>query len=213
MKVKVYNQEGKEVEEVELPDEVFGVKMNKNLVHQAVVAQMANSRQAIAHTKDRSEVSGGGKKPWRQKGTGRARHGSIRSPLWRGGGVTFGPTNERNFSQKINKKMKKKALLIALSEKARINNIIILDKLELEKIKAKEMAGIIKGMGVIKKDIKRGVLIALADKNENVIKAARNIPKLSTIAVNSLNLIDVMKFKYLIMTKDGIDKVKEVFSK
>ncbi len=208
MKVKVYNQEGKEVEELELPDEIFGLKINKGLIHQAVVAQMANSRQVIAHAKDRSEVSGGGKKPWRQKGTGRARHGSIRSPIWKGGGVTFGPTKERNFSKKINKKMRRKALLMALSGKAKDKELILLDDLKISTPKTKELTKVIEGLNKIKKDVRRGTLIALNNKEENIIKAVKNIPKFSTIGINSLNIVDILKYKYLLMTKDGVNKLK-----
>ncbi len=208
MLIKVYNQEGKEVGETQLPAEVFGVKLNNDLVHQAVVAQMANSRQILAHAKDRSEVSGGGKKPWRQKGTGRARHGSIRSPIWRGGGVTFGPTKNRNFSKKINKKMKRKALLMALSEKAKDNEIIILDELKIGEPKTKLAAKIFNNLAKIKKDVKKGALVLMAEKNENATKAARNIPKLETIGMGSLNIVDVLRYKYLIMTKDSIEKLK-----
>jgi large subunit ribosomal protein L4 len=208
MKVKVYNQEGKEVEELELPEGVFGVKLNKDLVHQTVVTQMANARESIAHTKDRSEVRGGGKKPWRQKGTGRARHGSIRSPIWRGGGVTFGPTNKRVFSKKINKKMRQKALLMVLSSKAKDNELIILDNLKINSPKTKEVAAIVKNLENIKKDIKRSVLIALAKKDENVIKAVKNIPKMGSIGINSLNVVDVLKYKYLVITKAGINGLK-----
>jgi large subunit ribosomal protein L4 len=204
----VYNQEGKEVEELELPDEVFGLKLNKNLLHQAVVAQMANSRQVIAHTKDRSEVSGGGKKPWRQKGTGRARHGSIRSPIWKGGGVTFGPTKEKNFSKKINKKMKRKALLMALSGKVKDNELILLDDLKISTPKTKELSRVIESLSKIKKDFKRGALIALENKEENIIKAVKNIPKFSTIGIRNLNIVDILKYKYLLMTKDGVNKLK-----
>jgi len=213
MLIKVYNQEGKEVEKLELPDEVFGLKVSNDLVHQAVVAQTANAREVLAHTKDRSEVRGGGKKPWRQKGTGRARHGSNRSPIWRGGGVTFGPTNERNFSLKINKKMKKRALLMVLSGKAKSDQLVVLDDLKINDAKAKEMVKVIKNLEGMKKDIRRGALVALAEKNENIIKAARNISKVETISINSLNVVDVLKMKYLVMTKDGINRVKEIFVK
>lgn len=208
MKVKVYNQEGKEVEELELPEEVFGLKLNKDLVHQAVVAQMANARAVIAHTKDRSEVRGGGKKPWRQKGTGRARHGSIRSPIWRGGGVTFGPTKERNFSKKINKKMRQKALLMVLSSKAKDSELVVLDDLKLSSPKTKEMVGIMKNLEKTRKDIKRSSLVALVKKDENVVKTVKNIPKMGAIGINSLNVVDVLKYKYLIMTKEGVNELK-----
>ena len=144
MFVKTYDQTGKEVGQTRLPLEIFGVKMNQDVVHRVVLAQRANQRQITAHTKDRSEVRGGGKKPWRQKGTGRARHGSIRSPLWRGGGVTFGPRKERNFKQKINKKMRRKALFMVLSAKAKDNLLVILSDLKLEKPKTKLMAEVLK---------------------------------------------------------------------
>ncbi|KKR02925.1 MAG: 50S ribosomal protein L4 [Parcubacteria group bacterium GW2011_GWF2_39_13b] len=205
---KVYNQDGQEIEELELSEEIFGLKLNKDLIHQAVVAQMANSREAIAHVKDRSEVRGGGKKPWRQKGTGRARHGSIRSPIWRGGGVTFGPTKERNFSKKINKKMRQKALLMVLSSKAKDNELVILDDLKLNSPKTKEMAGIMKNLEKAKKDIKRSSLVVLVKKNENIVKAIKNIPKMGAIGINNLNVVDVLKYKYLIMNKEGINELK-----
>lgn len=208
MKVKVYNQEGKEIEELELPEGVFGLKLNKDLIHQAVVTQMANARDVIAHTKDRSEVRGGGKKPWRQKGTGRARHGSIRSPIWRGGGVTFGPTKERNFSKKINKKMRQKALLMVLSAKAKDNELIVLDNLKINSPKTKEMAIVVKNLENVKKDIKRSALIALVKKDENIIKAVKNIPKMGSIGINNLNVVDILKYKYLVLTKEGISGLK-----
>jgi len=209
MKVKVYNQNGKESEELDLPDGVFGLKLNKDLVHQAVVTQMANARDVIAHTKDRSEVRGGGKKPWRQKGTGRARHGSIRSPIWRGGGVTFGPTKERNFSKKINKKMKQKALFMVLSAKVKDNELIVLENLKINSPKTKEMAVLVKNLENIKKDIQRSALIALAKKDENIIKAVKNIPKMGIIGINNLNVVDVLKYKYLVTTKEAINAIEE----
>ena len=143
LKVLTYTQNGKESGKAELPSEIFDVKMNSDLVHQVVIAQMSNQRQVIAHTKDKSEVRGGGKKPWKQKGTGRARHGSIRSPIWKGGGVTFGPTKDRNFKKKINKKMRRKALFMVLSSKVKDKEMIILDELKIEKPKTKEIMKII----------------------------------------------------------------------
>ncbi len=209
----VYDQEGREAGKIQLPVGIFGVKRSRSLIHQAAVAQMANSRQVLAHTKDRSEVRGGGKKPWRQKGTGRARHGSIRSPLWRGGGITFGPTKERNFSKKINKKMRRKALLAVLSGKVRDNELIILDKLQISSPKTKEMVKIVGGLAKIKEDIKKGALIVLAEKDNNIIRAAKNISKFETIGINSLNVVDLLKRKYLIMTKEGINKLRGVYIK
>lgn len=203
----VYDQEGREAGKIQLPVGIFGLKISKSLIHQAVVAQMANARQVLAHAKDRSEVRGGGKKPWRQKGTGRARHGSIRSPLWRGGGATFGPTKERNFSKKINKKMRRKALLAVLSGKARDNELIVLDKLQISSPKTKEMMKVVGGLTKIKEDIKKGALIALAEKDDNIIRAAKNISKFETIGIGSLNVVDLLKRKYLIMTKEAISGI------
>jgi len=147
MKASLYNQEGEEIKKVDLPSEIFDIELNSDLVHQVVVAQMSNSRKVIAHTKDRSEKRGGGRKPWRQKGTGRARHGSIRSPIWRGGGVTFGPTKDRNFSKKINKKMKQGALLMTLSSKIKEDEFVLLDKIELTEGKTKLMNEMINNLG------------------------------------------------------------------
>ncbi len=146
MKISTYTQNGKESGKAELPSEIFDVKMNSDLVHQVVLAQMSNQRQVIAHTKDKSEVRGGGRKPWKQKGTGRARHGSIRSPIWKGGGVTFGPTKDRNFKKKINKKMRRKALFMVLSSKVQDKEMIVLDKLKIEKPKTKEIAMVIENL-------------------------------------------------------------------
>lgn len=209
----VYDQEGRETGKMRLPDGIFGLKRSRSLIHQVAVAQMANARQVLAHTKDRSEVRGGGKKPWRQKGTGRARHGSTRSPLWRGGGVTFGPTKERNFSKKINKKMRRKALLAVLSGKARDNELIVLDKLQLSSSKTKEMIKVVGGLTKIKEDIKKGALIALVEKDNNVIRAVKNISKFETIGISSLNVVDLLKKKYFVVTKDAIGRIKEIFVK
>lgn len=214
MKVTVYNQEGKEVGTTLLPEEIFGLKVNPDLVHQVVVSQMANRRKVIAHAKGRAEVRGGGKKPWRQKGTGRARVGSIRSPLWRGGGVTFGPTKERVFKKKINKKMRKIAFFMALSVKAKNNLLLILDKLSLRQPKTKSMTKIIDNWKLEIKNFKEGsCLIALPRKDENIIRATRNIPNLQTIEARNLNTLDLLSFKYLIMPKETIKVIKETFLK
>lgn len=214
MFVKVHNQEGKEVGKVELPANVFGLKVNEELICQAVNAQRANSREAIAHTKDRSEVRGGGRKPWRQKGTGRARHGSIRSPIWRGGGVTFGPTNERVFSQKINKKMKRKALLMTLSSKVRDKESIILDKLDLTEAKTKKMVEILNKLkSKLKKDLDKGVLIVLPTVAQKIITASRNISKVKTIQADSLNIYDILSYHYLLMPKESIKIIQKFYTK
>jgi len=214
MKVTVYNQEGKEVGQTLLPNEIFGLKVNPDLVHQVVVSQMANRRKVIAHAKGRAEVRGGGRKPWRQKGTGRARVGSIRSPLWRGGGVTFGPTKERVFKKKINKKMRKIAFFMALSAKVKNNLLLILDKLSLEQPKTKSMTKIIENWKLKIKNFKEGsCLIASPRKDENIIRATRNIPNLQTIEARNLNTLDLLSFKYLIMPKETIKVIKETFLK
>jgi len=209
MKTTVYNQEGKEVGQTLLPKEIFDVKMHPDLIHQVVVSQMANRRQVIAHAKNRGEVRGGGRKPWRQKGTGRARHGSIRSPLWKGGGVTFGPTKERVFKKEIPKKMKRKALFMVLSEKAKNNLLIVIEKLETEKAKTKLMAEILKKLPLQGKSS----LIALPKMDKNLILAMKNIPNIETIQAKDLNCLDLLSFKYLLMPKESIKVIKETFSK
>ncbi len=208
MKIAVYNQEGKEIGSVLLPKEIFEVKINLDLVHQVVVSQMANRRRVIAHAKDRSEVRGGGKKPWRQKGTGRARAGSRRSPLWKGGGVTFGPTRARVFKKKINKKMKRKALLMALSAKAKNNLLLILDKLSLTEVKTKLMAKILK-----KLPIKGSFLIVLPKLDKDIVRATRNLAGIETIEARNLNVLDSLSSKYLIVPKESMKVIKETFLK
>jgi len=206
LKTKIYNQEGKESGKMELPERVFGVELNDDLVHQVVVAQMANSRQVLADTKDKGEVRGGGKKPWRQKGTGRARHGSIRSPLWKGGGVTFGPTTDRNFSKRINKKMKTKALFMVLSGKLKDKEIVVVDDLKINKTSTKAMKNIFKGL-----PIKGKVLLSLDKSDENILNSVKNIPGVSVLASDSLNVVDLLKNKVLVINKRGIEKIGEVY--
>lgn len=212
MKVSLYNQKGDEIKKVDLPSEIFDIELNSDLVHQVVVAQMANSRKVIAHTKDRSEKRGGGRKPWRQKGTGRARHGSIRSPIWRGGGVTFGPTKDRNFSKKINKKMKKGALLMSLSSKVKENEFVLLDKIELTEGKTKLMNEMISNLGKkLKKDLNKSLLIVLPKTDLKISRAVKNIPKIKTIRADSLNVLDILNHQYLIFFQDSIKVVKETY--
>jgi large subunit ribosomal protein L4 len=206
MLVKTYDQNGKEVGQTRLPSEIFDVKANSDLIHQVVVSQMANKRTVIAHAKDRAQVRGGGKKPWRQKGTGRARHGSRRSPLWKGGGVTFGPTKERNFEKKINKKMKRKALLMVLSAKVKNNLLLVLENLALEKPKTKLMAEVFKNLS-----IKGSSLIILPGLEKDIIRATRNIPKTATVEARNINALDLLSFKYLVMPKEAIKVIKETF--
>ena len=206
MLVKTYDQSGKEVGQTRLPSEIFDVKVNPDLVHQVVISQMSNKRTVIASTKDRAQVRGGGKKPWRQKGTGRARHGSRRSPIWKGGGVTFGPTKERNFEKKINKKMRRKALLMVLSAKAKNNFLLVLEKLTLEKPKTKLMAEVIN-----KLPIKGSSLLVLPELEKDIIRAARNIPNTATVEARNLNALDLLSFKYLVIPKEAIKVIKETF--
>jgi len=213
MFVKIYNQMGEEVGKTLLPKEVFDVKLNSDLVHQVVVSQLANRRRVIAHTKDRAEVSGGGRKPWRQKGTGRARHGSIRSPLWRHGGVTFGPTKEKVFKKEIPKKMRRKALFMVLSAKVKNNLLIILDELKLEKAKTKFLAQLIENWKLKIENFGKGnILIILPEMDKNIILAARNLPNVQTIQAKDLNCLDLLSFKYLVIPKEAVKVIKTTFT-
>ena len=191
-----------------LPKEIFDVPMNADLLHQVVVSQMANRRVAIAHTKDRSEVRGGGIKPWKQKGTGRARHGSRRSPIWIGGGVTHGPTNERNFKKILPKNIKRKALFVALSEKSRNNLITVIDSFDVKEIKTKKMIEMLNNLG-----INGSCLIVLPKIDSNIILSTRNIPKVKTIQAKDINCLDIVSSKYLLIDKKGLEVIKETFKK
>jgi len=209
MLVKTYNQKGEKLDQTKLPAEIFGLKINLDLVHQVVVAQMANRRKTTAHTKGRGEVRGGGKKPWRQKGTGRARHGSIRSPIWRGGGVTFGPTKEKVFKKTINRKMRRKALLMVLSSKAKKELLVLLDGIKIAKPKTKLMSDILKNLPCAKNNS----LLVLPAIDKNIIRAAKNLPNLQTIQARDLNCLDLLQSKYLIMPKEALKIIKETFAK
>jgi large subunit ribosomal protein L4 len=197
----VYNQEGQEVGTARLPKEIFDVKINNDLLYQAINIQLANRRTHLAKTKDRSEVRGGGKKPWRQKGTGRARHGSIRSPLWVGGGVTFGPNTDKVFERKINKKARRKALFMVLSSKVQDKELIIIDELKAE-IKTKKMVDLLSKL--IKNEKKHSILIITSKKDEKILKAIHNIDYVKPLAADSLNVLDLLSFKYLLMDKESI---------
>jgi len=210
MKVDVFNQKNEKIGEMNLPGRIFNVRWNPDLVHQAVIALMSNSRQSIAHTKDRSEVSGGGRKPWRQKGTGRARHGSIRSPLWRGGGVTFGPRKEKKYSKKINKKMNQKAIFSVLSKKLQENEIKVVDSLNIETYKTKIMIDILKNFF---QQPPFNVLIIPAHNKSAIKKAVSNIKNVSAIDPLSLNVYDLLKYKNIILEKDAIDEIEKHYSK
>lgn len=191
-----------------LPKEIFDVPMNSDLLHQVVVSQMANRRVAISHAKDRSEVRGGGIKPWKQKGTGRARHGSIRSPIWIGGGVTHGPTNEKNFKKKLPKNVKKKALFIALSEKSRSNLITVVDSFDINEIKTKKAIEMLNNLG-----IKESCLIVLPKIDSNMILSTRNIPKVNVIQAKDINCLDILSSKHLLIDKEGLKVIEETFKK
>lgn len=226
IKIKVYNQNAEAAGEMELSQKVFGMKVNNDLIHQAVVTQMANERQVIAHTKDRSDVRGGGKKPWRQKGTGRARHGSSRSPIWIGGGVTFGPRNDRNFKMRINKKMKQNAMLMVLSDRASGDNFVILDKLEAAEFKTKTFNKVISGIEskvlqpkkevkaeAKKKAAKRSILMIVDKGDEKLNCSARNLPGIKLMNTDNLNIIDLLKYKNLVVTKATVEKIEERYGK
>lgn len=214
LELAVFNKEGNEVSRIELNPQIFGLKINTGLIKQSYEAQMSQSRTPYAHAKDRSEVKGGGKKPWRQKGTGRSRHGSIRSPIWRGGGVTFGPRKEKKFAKKINRKMRRKALLMVLSGKARDNELIFLDELKLEQPKTKEMVMIIRQLAEkVKNDIKKGGLVVLPSKDENIVRATRNIPKFLAIGAGNLNIVDLLNYKYVLMPKQAAEVIEKTYLK
>jgi len=224
IKATVYNLSGDKVKDLELNPKVFGVAVKPELIQQAIVAQRANARVSIANTLDKGQVRGGGKKPWKQKGTGRARHGSIRSPLWRGGGITFGPTSERNYSLKINKKVKRKALFMALSDKAAHEKIILVDTLDIPEAKTKKFFEILQNLGLRdkkkklqKKDEKaekkskkeKAILLVLPNKNEKITRAARNLKSVSYLGANALNIVDVVKGKYLMMPLEALAEIEK----
>ena len=207
MKTPVYNMEGLKVEEFELPSKVFEVSNNSDLVHQVMVSQMGNKRIAIAHTKHRGEVSGGGKKPWAQKHTGRARHGSIRSPLWRKGGVAFGPRSSRVFTQKINTKMRRKALFTVLSQKAKENLVVLIDSFTLETPKTKILNEILKKLP----SNTTHSLLVLSETNKMVMRAAKNIPFLDVVQAQNLNILDLLAAKFIIMPKESVSIIEKTF--
>ncbi len=203
--VSVYNMEGKEVGTIDLNDAIFGVEVNEHLVHMAVVQQLANNRQGTQKAKTRSEVSGGGRKPWRQKGTGHARQGSTRSPQWAGGGVVFAPV-PRDYSFKLNKKEKRAALKSALTSKVQDKKLIVVDELKFDEIKTKSFANVMKNLNVTKG------LVVLAENDANVVLSAKNIPAVQTTLTNTLNVYDVMKAGIVVLTKDAVAKMEEVYA-
>ena len=203
--VSVYNMEGKEVGKIDLNDSIFGVEVNEHLVHMAVLQQLANNRQGTQKAKTRSEVSGGGRKPWRQKGTGHARQGSIRAPQWKGGGVVFAPV-PRDYSFKINKKEKRAALKSALTDKAQSGNLIVVDELKFEEPKTKKFAEVLTNLKATRK-----ALVVLADNDQNVVLSARNLAEANTTLTNTLNVYDIVNAKTLVLTKDAVAKIEEVY--
>ena len=204
-KVSVYNMDGKEVGTTELSDAVFGVEVNEHLVHMAVLSQLANKRQGTQKAKTRSEVSGGGRKPWRQKGTGHARQGSTRAPQWTGGGMVFAPV-PRDYSFKINRKEKAGALKSVLTDKVNENKLIVLDELKLDEIKTKRFAEIMKNLNVDK------AYVILADKDDVVSASAKNIPAVKTTQTGSISVYDALKYGTVILTQDAVKKIEEVYA-
>ncbi|MCK9371474.1 50S ribosomal protein L4, partial [Candidatus Dojkabacteria bacterium] len=207
METQIYNQKGKSVGKFELPESIFGVPWNGDLVHQVVTAMQANARTPVAHTKDRSEVRGGGRKPWKQKGTGRARHGSSRSPIWKGGGVTHGPRNEKSYDQKINKKMKAKALYTVLSEKLRKGQLIFVEELNLKAIKTKDAVAVMKDLSSIKGfermigGKKPNTYISVPAKGDVLKKSFANIPTVEIDEVRNMNPVDLLAYRYIIISQ------------
>ena len=204
-KVAVYNMEGKEVDSIELNDSIFGVEINEHLVHMAVLQQLANNRQGTQKAKTRSEVRGGGRKPWRQKGTGHARQGSTRSPQWTGGGVVFAPV-PRDYSFKLNKKEKRAALKSVLTSKVQENKFIVLDELKLAEVKTKEMKKVLDNLKV------NNALVIIGDDSENVALSARNIAGVQTASVKTINVFDMLKYNTIIATKSSVASIEEVYA-
>ena len=204
-KVAVYNMEGKEVDSIELNDSIFGVEINEHLVHMAVLQQLANNRQGTQKAKTRSEVRGGGRKPWRQKGTGHARQGSTRSPQWTGGGVVFAPT-PRDYSFKLNKKEKRAALKSVLTSKVAENKFVVVDELKLDEIKTKKFVEVMNNLKVSK------ALVVLAEDDQNVIKSASNVASVKTANAGMINVYDILKYSTVVATKAAVEKIEEVYA-
>ena len=204
-KVSVYNMEGNQVGDIELNDDVFGVEINEHLVHMAVVSQLANKRQGTQKAKTRSEVSGGGRKPWRQKGTGHARQGSTRSPQWTGGGVVFAPT-PRDYTIKLNKKERRLALKSALTSRVQANKFIVVDSIQMDEIKTKTFANALSNLKV------RKALVVVNENNENVMMSAKNIPSIKMALTNTINVYDIMKYDTVVIDKAAVTTIQEVYA-
>ncbi|MBI3685273.1 50S ribosomal protein L4 [Candidatus Azambacteria bacterium] len=215
MKTPLYNQKAEKAGTYDLPDRVFKVPFNADVVHQTLVAHRANARAVLAHTKGRGDVRGGGKKPWAQKGTGRARHGSTRSPIWKGGGVTFGPKNTRIFTLKINKKQKQKALSMILSSKVRDRELAVIDAISMKEPKTKIMAEIIRTFlsSVFEAPLHKKVLVIVPKADRNVTLAIRNLPHAKVISADSLNAYDLMSYAFVVMSKDAIEIIERTYTK
>lgn len=209
LKVKIYNTKGEIVGNKELNPKIFDIEIKPEVLHRIVEVQLANQRQSWASTKERSDVRGGGKKPWKQKGTGRARAGSIRSPLWRGGGITFGPQPERNYKKKINKKEKRKALFMSLTSKVKDNHLVLVDELKIGKIKTKDFVKVLNNL-----PCKEEKTLVLYDKSdEKLIKSARNLENMKTLSVNSMNIFDVLKYDWVLMPVKALEVIEKVYLK
>jgi len=205
-KVKVYNLKGEAVREKELDEKLFALVPNVALIHQVVETQQANSRLNLAHTKTRADVRGGGRKPWKQKGTGRARHGSNRSPIWVGGGITFGPRNDRNWTKKLNKKMKQKALYMCLSDRVMHEDLFLLEELKLDSVKTKDFNVILKALPVKKK-----VLVVLAKQDLNIVNASKNLENVKIILADSLNCVDILNYPTVIVVEDAVEVIENTY--
>ncbi len=211
MELPLYNQIAENIGTVEVADGIFGLPLNRDLLYQVITSQMSNQRQVIAHAKGRGEVRGGGKKPWQQKGTGRARHGSIRSPIWKGGGATHGPTKERNFKKDVNKKMMAAALRVALSAKARGKHMLVVDNFNISKAKTKELAGMFNNFSKLAK--LTSILLVIPDGNMELYKAARNLPYITTIEAKNLNPLSVSSSNFIFMPQPALDSVQKRLAK
>ena len=217
--IKTYNQKAEALGERQVNEKVFALKVNEALIHQAMVAQTSNERQVLAHTKDRSEVRGGGRKPWAQKGTGRARAGSSSSPIWKGGGVTFGPTSDRNFKKGLNKKMKRNALCMVLSDRATSERMFILDKFDIKDFKTKEVDSIMQGFEKLAakndkdaKKLKRSFLIINDGSDEKLKYSTKNLQGIKMINLNNINIVDLLKYSNLLITEKSVEALEKVYT-
>ena len=212
LKVKVYNKSAEAIKDLELHKKIFSVKANNDLLHAVIVSQQANIRQVVADTKDRSEVAGGGKKPWKQKGTGRARVGSNRSPIWRGGGVTFGPSSDRNFKKKINQKVKQKALFMVLSDKFAENNMVVIDDLLFENFKTKDFNKLVSNVEEkVLKTKRRDILVINSAKDDKIFFSGRNLKNVKIINPENINALEILSAKYLLVDENFIKYLEKIY--